>query len=84
MTAFCEALNDNFNVIYERESTTAFTTCFAIFKTLQEMAKYLDGFLKRKKMFLELYKLNTIEATLNSKSMSIQIIKSRMKNNDGK
>ena len=74
---YCEKLNHSFNLVYKRESTEAFSSCYAIFKCLNEFVAVLDAYLKLKKMYCQIYQLDTIEATLNSNSTPIQIIKSR-------
>lgn len=81
LTGYCEILNHNYSIIYEKDSTAAFPICYEIFKTLQNITTCLEDYLRRKKMYNQLYQINAIKATLNSNSMSIQIIASRLKNN---
>jgi len=79
LSEYCGDLNDLFGKIYKCTNSNTFSNCYSIFKKLQDFAGELEKFLKKRKLYLFLYSLDTILTSLNSNSFAIQIIKSRMK-----
>lgn len=79
LVEFCDRLNSDFTAVFKRESSSAFSTCYSIFKTLKEFLSSMEDLLQKRKMYLHLYQCTAVGAVLNSNSFSIQIIKSQLK-----
>ncbi len=66
--------------VFERSQTQMFEICYSLFRLLQNILESMIAYLSLKKNYPALYEVNALECYLNSNSLTIQIIKSQIKN----